>query len=194
MPDPTPESLPAVKLELARSNRSKCKGCKKPIQKDHPRLGVLIEGPFGPGYLWFHVKCGARRRFEDVTEAYAALDPKERETYPPLEQLQEQLAVEEKKKEERLEPPYAERAKTNRSKCRQCGEMVEKDAFRVILLRKVEFFNQVRSGPINVHPRCVKAALEAPDNATETTDLAAQLRANSKLEPADVDELMAQIR
>src|SRR5690606_821258 len=70
-PNPEAEDLPSFKIEQARSGRSKCKGCRRPIQKDKVRIGIRIEGPFGPGYLWHHLSCAMRRRPEDVERAYA---------------------------------------------------------------------------------------------------------------------------
>ncbi len=68
------EDQPPHKIEKARSGRSKCKTCRRAIQKDKLRLGILIQGPFGPGYLWHHLACAARKRIEDVEEAYAGHD------------------------------------------------------------------------------------------------------------------------
>jgi hypothetical protein len=194
MTDPTQEAPKApLVLERARSSRSSCKACKKPIQKDKFRLGILIEGPFGPGYLWHHLTCAARRRFDDVQQAYAEapkpLDPE----LPPLEELKQNLEVEEKKKAEKKEAPYVERAKTGRSKCRVCDQMIGEGEWRVILLRSVEFYNQKREGPINVHPRCVKAALESPDSVTQKDDLIQALKTNSELPESDLADAVAAI-
>ena len=46
-------------------------GIKNLLNKDTLRLGILLEGPFGTGYLWHHLQCAARRRIEDVEAAYA---------------------------------------------------------------------------------------------------------------------------
>jgi hypothetical protein len=180
-------------LERARSSRSSCKACKKPIQKDKFRLGVLIEGPFGPGYLWHHLSCAARRRFDDVVAAYAEapkpLDPE----LPPLDELKQNLEVEEKKKAEKKEAPYVERAKTGRSKCRVCDQLIAEGEWRVIVLRNVEFYNQTRSGPINVHPRCVRAALDAPDSATPKEGFVQAVKDNSGLADAELADAIAAI-
>ena len=57
-------------IEGARSSRSKCKTCRKAIEKDVLRLGILIEGPYGIGYLWHHLTCAAKRRIDDVEVAF----------------------------------------------------------------------------------------------------------------------------
>ena len=51
---------------------------------------------------------------------------------------------------------------------------------RVVLGRAVEFGQQMRTTPINVHPGCVADALQAEDSATEIDGFAEALRANSK--------------
>ena len=39
------------------------------IPKDALRFGFLIVGPFGPGYLWHHMNCAARRHLGRLEEA-----------------------------------------------------------------------------------------------------------------------------
>ena len=56
--------LAAYVIEGARSSRSRCKSCRRKIDKGVLRIGVLIEGPYGTGYLWHHLRCAARRQFE----------------------------------------------------------------------------------------------------------------------------------
>ncbi len=45
------------RVELARSGRSKCKGCKNLIQKGHPRIGLDVPGVKFTTTLWFHTQC-----------------------------------------------------------------------------------------------------------------------------------------
>lgn len=188
------ENLPPFKIELARSARSKCKTCRRPIQKEKLRLGVLIEGPFGPGYLWHHLQCAARKRFDDVANAYEQKCYPEGLELPSLESLRSLIEKEEQKKKEKKVPPYVEVAPTARSKCKRCDEPIEKGAYRVGLLRNVEFYGQVRSGPINVHPECVAAELKADDCATEVEGFEEALRENSEgIEPAQIDEVLRKI-
>ena len=124
IPDPTEETeLPAYKIEKARSGRSKCKTCRRAIQKEKLRLGILIEGPFGPGYLWHHLTCAARRRIGDVEEAYASEAWPEGLELPTLESLGKLVEEGERKKAEKPQAPYAEKAPTGRSKCKHCGEI-----------------------------------------------------------------------
>jgi len=202
MSDDTPApdealDLPAQKIERARSGRSKCKTCRRAIQKDKLRLGVLIQGPFGPGYLWHHLNCAAKRRFEDVLEAYAYHATgafEEGLELPTLDELQKLVEESGRKQVEKRTPPYAERAPTGRSKCKHCGELIEQGGFRVALLRNVEFYGQVRSGPINVHPACVADELKADDCATEPVGFEAELRTNTRdLTASELDDLLRQI-
>lgn len=193
-PNPEAEDLPPFKIEKARSGRSKCKGCRRPIQKEKVRIGILIEGPFGPGYLWHHLSCAMRRRPEDVEQAYAEKAWEEGLEVPSLESLRAEAEKMEAKKAEKKEAPYVEVAPTGRSKCKHCGEAIEKGAYRVAVLRNVEFYGQVRSGPINVHPKCVAAELKAEDCATEPDGFEDAVRENSKgLEAAQIDEALRQV-
>lgn len=185
--------LPPYRIESARSSRSRCKTCRRPIQQGKLRIGVRIEGPFGPGFLWHHLTCAARRRIDDVEQAYAQRAWDEGLEVPPLQELRAQVQEAEQKKAEKPEPPYVERAKTGRSKCKNCGEGIEQGAWRVILARKVTFGNQVRVGPINVHPECVAAAMASDENATEAEGFADALRANSAVDAAEADEVLARI-
>ena len=50
--------------------RSRCKTCRKAITKDTLRIGILIVGPYGPGYLWHHLTCARRSQPDRVAEAY----------------------------------------------------------------------------------------------------------------------------
>ena len=189
---PEPELVPYL-LESARSSRSKCRTCRRKIDKDTLRLGILLEGPFGTGYLWHHLTCAARRRLEDVEAAYEQQAFADGLQVPPLAELQALKEKAEQARAERKELPYVERAPSGRSKCKNCGKAIDQDALRVVLAREVSFGNQVRATPINVHPECVHAELESEDCMTEVDGFEAQLRQNSTLESSVVDEAVAAI-
>ena len=182
---PEPELAPYL-LESARSSRSKCRTCRRKIDKDTLRLGILLEGPFGTGYLWHHLTCAARRRLEDVEAAYEQQAFADGLQVPPLAELQALKEKAEQARAERKELPYMERAPSGRSKCKNCGKAIDQDALRVVLAREVSFGNQV-------HPECVHAELESEDCMTEVEGFEAQLRQNSTLESSVVDEAVAAI-
>ena len=200
-PNGTPEAEGAEKLapsviEAARSSRSKCKTCRRAIEKGVLRIGYLVEGGFyGPGYLWHHLTCAAKRSLEKVEEAYAqeawknAQEPPS--SVPSLEELRAIRDKAEEKRAERKEFPYVEQDPSGRARCKQCGEPIEKGALRVVLAKEVIFGSQTRSSPFAVHPRCLVAAFDQPDVVTEREGLREQLLENSRLEPARIDEALA---
>lgn len=179
--------LPPYKLEAARSSRSRCRTCRRAIDKGVLRLGILLEGPYGTGYLWHHLTCAAKRRLEDVEAAYAAQAWEPGVEVPPLDGLR---ALEEEAREaraKRRDPPWIELAPTGRARCKHCNEPIEKGSPRVVLLREVSFGNQTRGTPIHVHPACVAAELLAEDCRTEAEGLHDLLAENSQdLAPADL--------
>jgi len=196
---PTPDSeaepqLAPYLIEAARSSRSKCRTCRRKIDKDMLRLGILLEGPYGTGYLWHHLNCAARKRIEDVEAAYGEEAWGEGVEVPPLDELRKLKEVAEKKAAERKTPPWAERAKSGRSKCKHCDQPIEKGSWRVILGREVEFFGQTRTGPVNIHPGCVNAEFQEEHCATEPEELEPGIRAGgADLSDDDVREVLAEI-
>ncbi len=186
-PTPAEPELPEYVIEGARSSRSRCKGCRRPIQMGNLRIGMRIEGPYGQGYLWFHLTCAAKRQIDRVEDAYAKeawkaakFPPTELPSLDDLKALVERAA--EQKKEQRP-IPHAELAPTSRSRCKHCQEPIEEGSARIVLARSVTFGRQVRSTPIFVHPRCVAAELHAEDCATESEGFEDELRANSAALP-----------
>ena len=190
-PTEEPELAPYL-IEEARSSRSRCRACRTKIDKGKLRLGILLEGPYGTGYLWHHLTCAAKRKAEDVEAAYEQAAWPEGTEVPPIEELRKLKEKADQKKAEKQEPPYVERDPSGRAKCKHCDEKMEKGALRVVLLREVTFGNQVRGMPITVHPKCVMAEIHAEDCMTELEGLEDALRANSKkIEAAEVAEVMA---
>ena len=190
--------LPPYVIEGARSSRARCKTCRRKIDKGALRIGVLIEGPYGTGYMWHHIKCAARRHLERVEEAYElqawkeAKDPPAK--VPDIEELRRLQEEAEDRKKVRKQIPYVEAAPSGRSRCKHCDELIAEGTMRVILGRAVEFGNQARVGPINVHPRCVAGELRADDCATEKESLAGELRANSQgVSADDVEKTIVEI-
>lgn len=198
MGEATETPLPTYIIEGARSSRSRCKTCRRKIDKGGLRIGMLIEGPYGTGYLWHHLRCAARRRFEQVQEAYEAEAWKEAKDppkkLPSIEELHKHVEELAERREKRREIPYAEFDPSGRAKCKHCGESLDKGELRVVLGREVEFGGQVRTGPVHIHPRCVGAELQEEHCATEVDGFAETLRANSPDIPADkIDGLLVVI-
>jgi len=192
-PAEEPELAP-YNMEAARSARSRCRTCKRKIDKGVVRLGILLEGPYGTGYLWHHLTCAAKRRFEDVEQAFEQGGWDKDLEVPPLDELRKLREAAEEKKKNRKEAPYVERAPTDRSKCRHCEKLIEKGSWRVAVLREVEFYGQTRMTPVNVHASCTAAELRAPDCTTELDGFAAALEKNSKgLEPGELQNVLEQI-
>ena len=193
---PETEEPPYV-IEGARSARSKCKICRKKIDKDVLRLGTLIEGPFGTGYIWEHLKCAAKRSFDKVEEAYAAEawnHAKEVPEVPDLTELAGLKEEAEKKREERKALPHVEVAPSGRSRCKHCGEMIPKGEFRVVLAQEVTFGSQVRTAAINVLPEHVSEALLDPDCSKNAEGLAYALKENSRgVDAADIEAVLGRI-
>ena len=188
------EELAPYKIEEARSSRSRCRTCRRKIDKGVLRLGVLLEGPYGTGYLWHHLACAARKRIEDVEGAYEEEAWEPGLEVPPLDELRKLKEEAEERKAQKRETPYVERAPTGRSKCKHCGETIEQGAWRVALLREVRFGNQVRSTPINVHAGCVAAEILTEDCVTEVDGFEEAVRRGSQgLEPAEVEEALTAI-
>lgn len=197
------QELPSTIIEYARSGRAKCKGCRKAIKKDDLRLGVMVEGPFGQGHMWYHLECSAGHIMEKLEEAYEteawkeAKSPPDPKDLPSLDFLR---TLADKAEEQRAEKaknkkviPYAEIAPSNRSKCKQSGEPIPKGAVRIVLGKEAQFGSQVRISPFAVLPQFVTSALNDPEIGTQAEDLFEQLQANSKIEQEQLDEAIAEI-
>lgn len=198
-----PEDLPPYVIENARSGRSKCKSCKRLIAKDDLRLGVLVEGPYGAGHMWHHLECAAGRLLPKVEEAYQAQAwndakvPPDPADLPDLETLRELGAKAEEKREQKAKEkktvPYAEIAPSGRSKCKQSGEPIPQGAVRIVLGKEAQFGNQTRTSPFAVLPAYVGAALEDDEISTPADGLFEQLRANSKIDAAELERAIEAI-
>lgn len=189
---------PPYVIEGARSGRSRCKLCRKTIDKGALRLGTLIEGPYGVGYVWEHLNCAARRAFPKLEEAYAQSAWKNAKEppadLPKLEELASLRETSERKKAEQRELPYAELAPSGRSRCKHSSELIPQGAPRVVLAREVSFGNQTRTSPINVLPPYVREALAAEDSGTSVEGFAEALRTNSRdLSSEQLETILAEI-
>ena len=202
-PDDDSGALPPYIIEHARSGRSKCKSCRKTIAKDALRLGVLVEGPYGEGHMWHHLECAGGKLLPKVEEAYRdeawkfAKQPPAVEDLPTLESLRELGAAAEaervEKEKNKRQIPYAELAPSDRSKCKQSGEPIPKGAARIVLGKQAVFGNQTRTSAFAVLPEHVAAALDDPEIVNDPLTLVDELRANSKLQPEELERAIAAI-
>lgn len=121
------------KIEAAKSSRAACRQCGEKIKKGELRFGEEYESEYGASYRWYHLPCAAKK--------LPALLKKTLEGYDgEVENRAELLASAEKPAEAKAAPaplPVSvplgpktndkiEVAKSSRSKCRQCGEKIEK--------------------------------------------------------------------
>lgn len=193
---PEAETKPPYVIEGARSARARCKSCRKKIAKGALRFGVLVVGPFGPGYMWHHLNCAAGRLYDKLEEAYRLEAWREAADEPNVPSLESLRALQERaaeRKENRKYPPYAEQAPSARSSCKHCGESIEKGAWRVVLGREVQFGSQVRTTPMNVLPAHVVEVLQEPDCTSSISDLQSALEENSGLSAAELTEVLQAI-
>lgn len=195
---PAEPELPPYIIEGARSGRSSCKTCRKKIAMGSLRIGILVVGPYGPGHMWHHLECAAKRHFPKVEEAYEvaawefAKEPPK--IVPSLEKLTQLREKAEKLKAERKEIPFAEISPSGRARCKHCEELIDKGAPRVVLGREVQFGLDLRTSRINVHPGCVSEALDAPESATEYAGFEFLLRKNSRgMEESQLDRILGEI-
>ena len=192
--EPEEPELPPYKVEPARSSRSRCRSCKRTIDKDVLRIGILLEGPYGTGYLWHHLKCAAGARWDDVVAAYEAEAWEQGVEPPPLATLEGEREKAEKKKAARKKPPYLELDPSGRAACKCCGERMQKGSVRAVLARKVEFYGQERSAPVNVHLACVGEELAGEECAIDSEGLLEALRESSAgLGEALLEESLAEL-
>jgi hypothetical protein len=144
-------SFVADVLEPASSGRAKCRGCGRTLAKGELRFGESLPNAYAEGeaLYWFHVVCAACMRPEKFG---AALDACE-------------IAVEDREWLRRTADFGAihrrlprlvrvEQAPSGRAHCRQCRDLIEKDAFRIAL----QMFEEGRMSPIgSIHVGCAEA-------------------------------------
>jgi poly(ADP-ribose) polymerase-like protein len=128
MPDETVASKDSI--EAASTGRSKCRACKKAIDKGTLRFAESAPNPMTEGETkhYFHPWCAAERRGERMKaflEQYAE----------PLAERDALLAAAtlsvENPRVQRL--GQVERASSGRAQCRHCRELIGKNALRVAL-------------------------------------------------------------
>jgi hypothetical protein len=177
-------------IEEAKSGRASCRTCRKPIAKGELRFGVETQTQFSdtPSLQWHHLPCAAGKLPAELRAAltdYAGEVPNRAELDAAMEQADKQAAA------RPAAHPYADHAPTGRAKCMQCGEPIEKGAFRVAVERELEIGAQVTRGAGYLHPRCVAENLENVGGSAD--ELIEGLRANSRLPEGELDGVIADI-
>ncbi len=174
-------------VEVAKSGRATCRGCRNKIEKGVVRFGEEVPNMFseegGTTFRWWHLECGAKGKLanevRDALKSFAGEVPN-RDALDKL--IQDNLHA---------DYPYAEHAPNARARCRVCDESLEKGVLRVAFERTVETGMGIQRGPGYMHSTCTFGypdALALKDTLVET------LRAHStKLSDADKDQLAADV-
>ena len=118
------------RIELATSGRSRCRACRRAIDKGGERFAEAVPNPVADGESqhYYHLDCAAERRPKAFAALLPTLDPP-RPDLAPLG-LNAQLALEHPRLE-RL--GVLERAKSARAACRRCRDSIDKGAWRLAL-------------------------------------------------------------
>jgi hypothetical protein len=174
-------------IEVAKTGRSKCRGCKQLIAKDEMRFGEEVDSLYGDGdiaTLWYHLKCAAERRPNELRETLDKFQGK----IPGRAELDQLLANNKGKKAGGGggKYPYAEKAPSGRSKCLKCDKTIDKDSIRVAVEREVEIAGVMRPSAGYLHPGCAVAF-------TGDKKLGAALKTNSKLTDAELAPVLKQL-
>jgi len=177
-------------IEEAKSGRASCRTCKKAIAKGELRFGEEAPNAFGdtPSMRWHHMTCAAEKL---PAELKAALDEYSG-TVSNRAELDKLMT--ESFSKGRAKPggfPYADKAPTGRAKCMQCEEPIAKDSLRVAVEREIDTGAMVTRGAGYLHPKCVVENLE--NVGGDKDELVKGLRTNSRLVPADLDNVIAEI-
>jgi hypothetical protein len=174
-------------IEEAKSGRAACRTCKKPIAKGELRFGEEFESQFAEGgasHRWHHLACAAAALPDALTATLATYDG----PLPDRAALEQQIA-DGRKKTKPAAFPYFDWAPTGRARCLQCQVAIDKGSLRVAVERQLEVGMQQTKGAGYLHPGCVAAYLEK--ESLDRAGFVDGLRANSRLEPAELDDAIA---
>ena len=177
-------------IEEAKSGRAACRTCKKPIGKGELRFGEEAANAFGdaPTMRWHHLMCAAQKL---PAELRATLDAYSGEI-PDRAALDKTMADAIAKGHAKPGGmPYADKAPTGRARCMQCGQAIDKGAFRVAVERELEIGTGMQRGAGYLHPQCVAANLENIGGSAD--ELIEGVRANSRIPEDELDGVIADI-
>lgn len=170
--------MPGDVIELAKSGRAGCRGCKQKIGKGELRFGE-VDFTFDPdgSYKWYHLPCAAKSLPAKLEEALGEFP----DEVPDREALV--VAIQEGKQGTAF--PRAEEAPSGRASCLGCSQKIKKGELRVAIEREVDTGSFVAKRPGYLHPACAKGS----EHLTEVDDPLETLRQNSDLTPAQLDAL-----
>ena len=175
-------------IEVAKSGRSTCRGCRQKIEKGVLRFGEEVPNMFseegGTTFRWWHLECGATKgklanEVRDALKSYPG-------EVPERAKLDEVIA-----KNLHADYPYAERAPNGRAHCRVCSETIDKGSLRVAFERIVETGMGVQRGAGYVHSTCTLAFEDAKKLGQDA--LMKSLREHSKLSAEDDAKLATDV-
>jgi poly [ADP-ribose] polymerase len=176
-------------IEEAKSGRASCRTCKKAIAKGELRFGEEFDSQFADGgasHRWHHLACAAAALPDALTATLATYTGE----LPDRAALDQQIA-EGRKKTRPASFPYFDWAPTGRARCLACQVAIDKGALRVAVERTLEVGMQTSKGAGYLHPGCVATHLEK--EKLERGPFVDGLRANSRLEPAELDSALAEL-
>lgn len=159
------------KITVAKSGRSRCRGCGQAIARGTLRFGEKVENPYNDGLstLWFHLRCAAYKRPEPLLETLDAIHEDAGGDRVDAAAAREALeagqgdvlraAAQEGLQHQRLPRIDAiERASSGRASCRHCRQRIAKDALRI----KLVWFEGGRFDPGGyLHLACAPAYCES---------------------------------
>jgi len=168
-------------FEPAATGRSKCRGCRRALQKGELRFGESLPNPFGEGEVthWFHPACAAYKRPEALLEGLAAA------AGPVADrELLERLARASLAQPRLARIDGAERSPSAQARCRSCHEPIERDSWRIRLV----FHEEGSFSPGGfLHVACRRAYFETDDIVEQV------LHFSPALEDAEYQALRAEL-
>jgi hypothetical protein len=161
-------------FEASATGRSKCRGCKQPLQKGEWRFGERLPNPFGDGEVthWFHPMCAAYKRPAALLDGLAAtgdadIDRVELERIARATLRQDRLA--------RIDG--AERSPSGQARCRHCHEPIPRGEWRIRLV----FHEEGTFSPSGfIHLACRLAYFETPDILEHVLHFSRELAADER--------------
>jgi ribosomal protein L37AE/L43A len=177
-------------IEEAKTGRASCRTCRKAIAKGELRLGVETQTQFSdtPSMQWHHLPCAAAKLPVELKAGLAEY------AGPVPNRAELDAAMEGAARKASAKPgdfPYVDRAPTGRARCMQCGQSIEKGAFRVAVERELEVGANVTRGAGYLHPGCASQNLESSGGSLD--DLIEGVRTNSRLAEGELDGVIADI-